>query len=82
MNAVDNFHNELQRAAPDKEFEEGRPKVFQIFRVLLNCPESCSKIISRSTANIRPSDFPVKATGDWINHSPLDVYFKNPENVS
>lgn len=80
--ALENFHNELQRAAPDQEFDEDRTKVFQLFRVLLECPEFCSKIILRSTANIQPSDFPVEPTENWINHAPLDVYSKKKENVS
>ena len=82
MSATDNFQNELLRAAPEKEFKEDRQKIFQIFRVLLDCPEFCSKIISCSTANIQASGFSVQPTKNWINHSPLDVYFKNPENVS
>ena len=82
MSAIDNFHNELQRAAPDKEFKDPRTKVFQIFRILLSSPEFCSKITLLSTANIQPSDIPVEPTENWINHSPLDEYFKNPENVS
>ena len=82
MMAIENLHNELQHAKPDREFKDSRTKRFQILYTLLNCPEFCSKIILRSTSNIRAFDSPVKPTSNWIKHPPLEKYFNNPENVS